>query len=66
MYKIFSKILALRLRKVIGKVVGPEQSTYIESRIIVDGPLVLNELYTWAKKVKKNVLDFDKAFGTLN
>nr|KAJ0213400.1 hypothetical protein LSAT_V11C400190820 [Lactuca sativa] len=69
MYKILSKILSLRIKKFL-KIVGPEQSAYIEGRSILDGPLVLNELYTWTKKKKKKALvfkvDFDKAFDLLN
>lgn len=34
------------------------------------GPLIINELYTWAKKVKKKILmfkvNFDKAFNSIN
>lgn len=70
MYKIISKILSCRLKKVIAKVVGPEQSAYIEGRSILDGPLVLNEVIAWTKKIKKKLLvfkvDFEKAFDSLN
>lgn len=68
---MFLKILLyLLLKKVIGKVVSLEQWVYIEGRSILDEPLVINELYTWAKKTKKKVLifkfDFNKAFDSLN
>lgn len=70
MYKIISKILALRLKKVIGGLIGDVQSAYVEGRSILDRPLVINELLSWAKKVQKKVLmfkvDFDKAFDSLN
>lgn len=66
MYKTTLKILATRLKAVIGDV----QSAYIEGRNILDGLLVVNELYTWAKKMKKKILlfkvDFDKAFDSIN
>nr|KAJ0210922.1 hypothetical protein LSAT_V11C400217930 [Lactuca sativa] len=58
MYKIISKILALRLKKVIGGLIGDVQSAYVEGRSILDGPLVINELLSWAKKVQKKVLMF--------
>lgn len=66
---MFLKILLyLLLKKVIGKVVSLEQWVYIEGRSILDEPLVINELYTWAKKTKKKVLifkvDSEKAFDS--
>lgn len=46
------------------------QSAYIEGRNILDGPLIINEILSWTKKVKKKVLlfkvDFDKAFDSVN
>lgn len=70
MYKIIAKILAARMKKVIGEVVGEVQSAYVEGRNILDGPLIMNEIYAWAKRSKKEVLmfkvDFDKAFDSIN
>ena len=58
------------VNKTLNKLVGIEQSTYIEARSILDGPLIINELVTWSKKNKKKVfifkIDFDKAFDSLN
>ena len=69
-YKIISKLLACRLKQVIGSVVDEVQSAYIEGRNILDGPLIVNEISSWAKKVNKKVLlfkvDFDKAFDSIN
>nr|KAJ0211203.1 hypothetical protein LSAT_V11C400178620 [Lactuca sativa] len=59
--KIISKILALRLKSVIGRVISDVQSAYVEGRNILGGPMVINALYSWAKKV-----DFDKAFDSIN
>lgn len=46
------------------------QSAYVEGRNILDGPLIVNEICSWAKKVKRKVLlfkvDFDKAFDSIN
>ncbi|KAJ9557832.1 hypothetical protein OSB04_012446 [Centaurea solstitialis] len=46
------------------------QTAYIKGRSILDGPLMVNELISWAKKAKKKLLilkvDFAKAFDSLN
>lgn len=69
-YKIISKVLATRLKSVIRNVIDEAQSAYVEGRSILDGPLVVNELCTWAKNTKKKMLlfkvDFDKAFDSVN
>ncbi|KAJ9547116.1 hypothetical protein OSB04_019659 [Centaurea solstitialis] len=69
-YKIVANLLARRLKYVVGKVVSPEQSAYIEGRQILDGPLMLNEVCNWAKRSKNRTLlfkvDFDKAFDSLS
>lgn len=36
---------------------------------ILDGPLIINEICSWAKQIKRKVLfkfDFDKAFDSIN
>lgn len=53
-YKVLSKLLALHLKKVVGNFVGLEKTSYIEGRNILDGSLMINELYTWVKKAKKS------------
>ncbi|XP_071700037.1 uncharacterized protein [Rutidosis leptorrhynchoides] len=69
-YKIISKILANRLRKVINKIVGPEQSAFIKGRQILDGISVANEIIEDLKRAKKKCLifkaDFAKAFDSLD
>ena len=70
LYKIIAKILACRLKKVVGLVVDEVQSAYVEGRNILDGPLIINEICAWAKKVNKKVLlfkvYFDKSFDSIN
>ncbi|KAL7607598.1 hypothetical protein Lser_V15G19622 [Lactuca serriola] len=68
--KIISKILSNRMKSVIGKVIGDEQSAYVEGRCILEGPLMINEVCSWAKRVRKKILlfkvDFDKALDSVN
>lgn len=70
LYKVISKLLSLRLKLVMDIIINPEQSTYVSGRSILDGPLIMNELYSWEKMVKKKSLffkvDFGKAFDSLN
>ena len=51
--KVISKCLANRLKLVIDTVISPEQTAYVKARKIVDGPLIVNELISWAKYYKK-------------
>lgn len=53
MYKIIAKLLANRLKQVLGSVVDEVQSAYIEGRNILDGPLIMNEVLSWAKGVTR-------------
>lgn len=55
MYNVVAKILALILKHVIGSVVDNFQSAYILGRYILDAPLVINELVSWAKQQKKKM-----------
>lgn len=70
MYKIIAKILVVRLKHVIGSVVDEVQSVYIEGRNILNGPLIMNEIVSWAKSCKKKLflfkVDFEKAFDSIN
>jgi hypothetical protein len=43
MYKIISKVLANRLKSVLGKVVSHSQTAFIKGRQILDSALVANE-----------------------
>ncbi|GJU94132.1 putative RNA-directed DNA polymerase, eukaryota, reverse transcriptase zinc-binding domain protein [Tanacetum coccineum] len=68
-YKIIGKLLANRPSSVIGDVISPEQSAFINGRNILDGPLIINEVMDWYRKRKKDLMifkvDFEKAFDSL-
>jgi hypothetical protein len=49
LYKILSKLLANRLKKVLGKLISKCQSTFLPQRQILDGVVVLNEIIDLAK-----------------
>nr|KAJ0194091.1 hypothetical protein LSAT_V11C800426490 [Lactuca sativa] len=69
-YKIISKVLVERLKKVIPLVISPTQSAFIKDRYILDGPLIVNEVISWLRKSKSKAflfkVDFEKAFDCLN
>ncbi|KAJ0589790.1 putative RNA-directed DNA polymerase [Helianthus annuus] len=68
--KVISKILANRLKPVLNKVISSSQSAFISDRLILDGPLIVNEVLNWAKRSKKNIfflkIDFEKAYDNIN
>ncbi|GJX30864.1 RNA-directed DNA polymerase, eukaryota, reverse transcriptase zinc-binding domain protein [Tanacetum coccineum] len=64
-YKIIAKILANRLAKVIDKIVSKEQSAFITSRQILDGPLILSEIIECSVSVKIGALRLNLALSLL-
>lgn len=50
--KVISKVLANRIKRVIGSVISDSQSAFIKERNIIDGPLIINEVSAWLKKKK--------------
>nr|GEX08105.1 cysteine-rich receptor-like protein kinase [Tanacetum cinerariifolium] len=69
-YKIIAKLLANRLTGVLDKVFSPDQSAFISTRQILDGPLMVSEIIDWYKKQNKNLIifkvDFEKAFDSVS
>ncbi|GJX51873.1 RNA-directed DNA polymerase, eukaryota, reverse transcriptase zinc-binding domain protein [Tanacetum coccineum] len=65
-YKNIAKILAIRLSKVIDKIVSKEQSTFIVGRQILDGPIILSEIIEWHKKEKNRFTFLNHAFEFTN
>nr|GEX06180.1 putative RNA-directed DNA polymerase, eukaryota, reverse transcriptase zinc-binding domain protein [Tanacetum cinerariifolium] len=68
-YKVVFKILAKRLAVVISKLVSNTQSAFISNRQILDGPFILNEVFSWCKRKKEQALvfkvDFAKAYDSV-
>ncbi|GKC45930.1 transposon TX1 [Tanacetum coccineum] len=69
-YKIIVKMLAERVKCVVGYVVGEEQNAFIKDRFILDGVLIANETMEYLKKKKEKSLifkvDFEKAYDSIN
>lgn len=69
-HKIISNALAARLKRVIGYVIEEVQTSFIEGRDILDGPMIINEIGGWAKWTKRCTfllkVDFHKAFDSIN
>ncbi|KAJ0938354.1 putative RNA-directed DNA polymerase [Helianthus annuus] len=68
--KVISKVLANRLKRVLGSVISDSQSAFLGGRFIMDGPLIINEVCSWIKKGKKKAfllkIDFEKAYDNIN
>lgn len=67
-YKIIAKVLACRMKGVIGKLIGEAQSAFIKGRNILDGVVVLNEVMDEARSRKKGWIkvDFAKAYDSID
>ncbi|XP_057734478.1 uncharacterized protein LOC130949889 [Arachis stenosperma] len=65
-YKVISKVLVQRMRRVMPDLVGETQSAFVQERKIHDGALITFETVQWLKQRKKKLaiikLDFQKAY----
>ncbi|GAU44755.1 hypothetical protein TSUD_246480 [Trifolium subterraneum] len=70
LYKILAKVLANRLRCVIGSVISDSQTAFVKDRQILEGILIANEAVDEARKYKKELLlfkvDFEKAYDSVD
>lgn len=70
MYKIITKLLAERLKRVIGQLILETYTSFIPRRHILDGVLVINELLDLANREKKECLlfkvDFTQAYDCVS
>jgi hypothetical protein len=70
LYKIVAKLLANRLRLVIGSVISEAQTAFVRDRQILDGILIANEVVDEARKYKKELLlfkvYFEKAYDSVD
>ncbi|XP_068477142.1 uncharacterized protein [Phaseolus vulgaris] len=67
-YKILTKVLSNRIKKVIEKVIDGSQSAFLSNRGLLDSVLVVNEVVDDLKRRKKRgvivKLDFEKAYDS--
>ncbi|GAU51587.1 hypothetical protein TSUD_414310 [Trifolium subterraneum] len=70
LYKILAKVLANRLRLVVGSVISESQSAFVKGRQILDGILIANEVVDEARRSKKDLMlfkvDFEKAYDSVD
>lgn len=70
LYKILSKLLAGRLKRVLAGVISDCQNVFLPGRQILDGVAIANETLDIAKRKKKKCIvkkvDFEKAYNSVN
>ncbi|GJW61068.1 putative RNA-directed DNA polymerase [Tanacetum coccineum] len=68
-YKIITKILTNKIKRVIGKIVGEVKNAFIEGRYILDGVLIANETMEFVNSKKRKGIvfkvDSEKAYDSI-
>jgi len=68
-YKIISKVLANRLKGVLGKLISKNRTTFVQGKQLEDGVVVVNEIIDLAKRRKDKCLllkvDFERAYDSV-
>ena len=69
MYKVISKVLAGRIKKVLPALIDGSQSAFIEGRGLTDSVLLANEVILYIRRRRKRGLclkvDFEKAYDSV-
>ena len=70
LYKILSKVLANRIKRVMDKVISKSQNAFVEGRQILDAVLIANEIVDSTMRRKESglvcKLDIEKAYDSIN
>ena len=70
LYKVLAKLLANRLKRVVGQVVSTTQNALVDGRQILDAVLIANEVVDALLKRKEKglicMLNIEKAYDHLN
>ena len=70
LYKILTKVLANRIKKVMDKVISKSQNAFVEGRQILDVVLIANEIVDSTLRRKKCGLgcnlDIEKAYDSIS
>ena len=70
LYKLLAKVLANRLKRIIGKVISPAQNAFVEGRQILDAALIANEgVGSWLRRNESGLLcklDIAKSYDHIN
>ena len=70
LYKIFSKVLANRIKRIMDKVISKSQNAFVEGRQILDAVLIANELVDYVLRRKKCglvwKLDIEKTYDGIS